>query len=320
MRKEKLYNTWTDMKRRAKKQNINIYYKWEKDYPAFKEWAYENGYIEGEVALVREDNNLDYDTNNFMFVPKYSHTIKHGYHKSRLYLLWANMRQKYSNPNNPQYKNYGAKGITASEEWQEFTNFKNWAEQNGYHQELLLDRKDLSQHFTPDNTIFTTRTNHSSKKNSPIINKSGTLNPMYKHGKHDTRLYNIWDSMKQRCMNEKQKDYKNYGRRGIEVCKEWLHFNSFYTWAIQNNYNSNLTLERLDNDGNYEPNNCCWKTLKEQARNKRTNHLISINGETMSIAELSEISGIPPKTLRYRIINNWPEEEILSAVDRTKKD
>ena len=57
MRKEKLYNTWTDMKRRAKKQNVNIYYKWERDYPAFKKWAYENGYIEGEVALVRENNN-----------------------------------------------------------------------------------------------------------------------------------------------------------------------------------------------------------------------------------------------------------------------
>lgn len=85
------------------------------------------------------------------------------------------------------------------------------------------------------------------------------------------RLYRIWANMKTRCYNQKNKNYKNYGGRGIKICNEWLHdFPSFYDWAMLHGYSDNLTIDRIDNDGNYEPSNCRWATPKEQRHNQRT--------------------------------------------------
>lgn len=96
------------------------------------------------------------------------------------------------------------------------------------------------------------------------------VNNCTSHRLSDTRLYSIWRGMKQRCYYQKHKDYHNYGGRGITVCDEWKNdFETFYAWAINNGYRDDLTIDRIDVDGNYETKNCRWSTLYEQAKNRR---------------------------------------------------
>lgn len=105
----------------------------------------------------------------------------------------------------------------------------------------------------------------------------------------DSRLYSIYRNMKYRCYSKNNKRYKDYGGRGIIICKDWLiHPENFYNWAINNGYRDDLTIDRIDNDGNYEPNNCRWITPKKQANNRRTNKFINISGNKYSIKEFSE--------------------------------
>lgn len=288
-----------------------VYEKWINSYTYFKEWALKKGYIEGKVALVRIDDILGFDESNCEFVDKDKRMEIHGGYKTKLYNLWTQMRRKCNNPTHKQFRLFGAKGIKYASEWNNFDHFQRWAMQNGYQEGLLLDRKDLNGDFKPSNCIFVKRKEHSNVKQSPII-KSGRDNFQFKHGMKNTRLYNIWDTMKQRCLNANQKDYKNYGGRGITVSEEWLEFSNFYNWSMANGYRDNLSVERVNVNGNYEPSNCLWVTTKEQARNTRRNHFYTYNGESKTIAEWSELSGIPPKTLRYRIINNWDAEDIFS--------
>ncbi len=139
------------------------------------------------------------------------------------------------------------------------------------------------------------------------------------HGRSKTRLMPIWLSMKQRCLNPHSRAYKNYGARGITVCDEWLNsFEAFEKWAIENGYDENAlrgecTLDRIDNNGNYEPSNCRWIAMSKQQRNKRTNRLITYKNETLSIAEWSRKLGIPYATIRGRLNAGKRMDEVLST-------
>jgi hypothetical protein len=135
------------------------------------------------------------------------------------------------------------------------------------------------------------------------------------HNMRGTRLYHIWDTMKARCYRPNSKDFKNYGARGIAICQEWRNdFLTFYHWANVHGYESHLTLDRKDVNGNYEPSNCRWATAKEQGNNTRVNRHITINGQKKTIAEWSDETGIGQKTLRYRIVTGWDEKDLLLPV------
>lgn len=132
------------------------------------------------------------------------------------------------------------------------------------------------------------------------------------HGKTNTRLFHIWQSMKQRCNDKNHQHYDCYGGRGISICEEWeSDFESFYNWSLEHGYMSNLSIDRIDNDGNYEPGNCRWVDQKTQANNKRNNKKYSYKGCEYSIAELSEMSGIKYTTLYNRLESGWELEKAM---------
>ena len=131
------------------------------------------------------------------------------------------------------------------------------------------------------------------------------------HGQHGTRIYRIWANMLSRCRNPKVRSYKDYGDRGIKVYDEWLIFENFYKWAIQSGYKENLTIDRIDVDGDYSPSNCRWATTKEQARNKRTSRIITYSGNEKVLQDWAHEYSINPSTLRARIESGWNIEDAL---------
>lgn len=133
------------------------------------------------------------------------------------------------------------------------------------------------------------------------------------HHETKTRLYEIWHGMKQRCNNPRNKDAHNYIDRGITVCQEWCDsFEAFRDWALVNGYRDDLSIDRINVNGNYCPENCRWSTAKEQGRNTRYNHLLTFNGKTQPIASWADEIGMDYYTLAKRIEYGWPAERALS--------
>ena len=133
------------------------------------------------------------------------------------------------------------------------------------------------------------------------------------HGKSNTRLFRIWAHIKDRCFNVNNDAYKNYGARGIIMCTEWKNnFMSFYIWANNNGYKDNLTIDRINNDGNYEPTNCRWITSEEQHKNTRKNKILQYNGESLCARDWSKRLNINYSTLLSRLKRGWNTEKALS--------
>lgn len=140
------------------------------------------------------------------------------------------------------------------------------------------------------------------------------------HGLAHTRIYKIWSDMKARCSNPKDTHFREYGARGITVCQEWQDdFMTFYNWSMTNGYTNELTLDRIDNNKGYSPNNCKYATRREQANNRRSNHFLTFNNETHSLSDWSRIMGIKYNALRNRIRRNWSIERALTTPVKTFK-
>jgi len=145
--------------------------------------------------------------------------------------------------------------------------------------------------------------------------KSGSLNNGFQDRVPE---YNAWAAMKDRCLNPKNAGFHNYGGRGITVCERWR--SSFETFLndMGGKPSPRHTLDRLDNDGPYCKENCRWATRQEQMNNVRYNHLLTLNGETQTMAEWSRRLGIPYATLKDRLRRGWPDEKVLSVKKRPR--
>lgn len=139
-------------------------------------------------------------------------------------------------------------------------------------------------------------------KSCGCLNDETRVSANTTHGMTYTKEYDVWKSMIQRCSYEKHPFFKNYGGRGILVCDRWKTFSNFF--ADMGPRPAKATLERKKNDGNYEPGNCCWASRSQQARNKRSNVLITFRGETKTLVEWSELTGIGAHAISARILRH----------------
>ena len=143
------------------------------------------------------------------------------------------------------------------------------------------------------------------------------------HGLSNTKEYAIWISMKNRCYNKNVPSYKDYGGRGIEVCEEWKNsFMNFYEWILQTRHSEDETIDRIDNDGNYEPSNCRWTTIDVQQNNRRICHYFTMNGKTQTLAMWCKELNLDYKRVHNRLFKlKWSFEDAISVpVNKSKRN
>lgn len=203
----------------------------------------------------------------------------------------------------------------------------------------LIVVKKAKNHITPCGTIltqwlckcdcgneiivYTKNLKNGNTKSCGCYHKEIAKQKSTKHGFRHTKLYFIFGAIKARCYNKKNTGYKNYGGRGIKVCDEWLNKENgsinFINWAINNGYKEGLTIDRINTNGDYSPNNCRWASMKEQSNNRRNNHYITINGKTKTLSQWLEIYKISSTQFYFRKRHGMNEVEALTT-HRMKKN
>jgi ABC-type transport system substrate-binding protein len=137
---------------------------------------------------------------------------------------------------------------------------------------------------------------------------------MWNHGDTGTKLNDVWKAMISRCYHSSNTSYDIYGGRGIEVCSEWrADYCEFRRWAMSHGYAEGLQIDRIDNDGDYSPENCRFVTRKQQCRNRSSNLLLTMNGITKTAIEWSEETGMKVGTIYSRKSYGWSDEKVLTA-------
>ena len=138
------------------------------------------------------------------------------------------------------------------------------------------------------------------------------------HGLTNTRIHRVWSSMKARCSSPA---YKNYFGRGITVCNEWVtSFENFYVWATANGYSDELTIDRIDTNGNYCPENCRWVSMKQQQNNRRNNRMVTYFGVVYTLSELADFLHLSNAALAWRINHGWKESDFALPVNLNNRN
>lgn len=140
------------------------------------------------------------------------------------------------------------------------------------------------------------------------------IKKMTVHNDWQSRLFSIWGGIKNRTSNPNVESFQRYGGRGIKICDEWQNsYIAFKEWSLSHGYAENLSIDRIDPNGDYTPDNCRWVTTKEQANNRRSNHYITHNGVTLTLMQWAEVTGIHCATIRGRLNRGWDVEASLSV-------
>lgn len=213
-------------------------------------------------------------------------------------LHYEMMRRCY-NASSVAYKDFGGKGIGVCEEWHDREIFKKWCIDNGWRKGLRVNRIDSSKGYSPDNCYLGEK-NKAKHGYSQMVKKRAKNQKLLKADLgldrfSDSPLYKKYVAMHSRCEQKSHPSYDNYGGRGIYVCDEWCGkygFINFYKWAIESGWKEGLTIDRIDNNQGYSPNNCKWSTSLEQSNNRRNSLKYIHNGEEMTLMQIAKFEGV----------------------------
>ena len=184
---------------------------------------------------------------------------------------------------------------------------------HGYERQFLCKCDCGNMIVTMLRSLRFERTTSCGCKQREVARQLGSSMRIYPDGDEERRIYSIWRGMKSRCYYKGNSSYARYGARGITVCAEWRNdFLSFFEWSKANGYKKGLTIDRIDNNGNYEPSNCRWVTPQVQSNNTRRNVFITHDGETHSISEWSRLTGINRTTLQLRVSRGCSDDLLFA--------
>lgn len=223
--------------------------------------------------------------------------------------LHYEMMKRCYNENSVAFKDYGAKGITVCDEWHDREVFRKWCKENGWNKELRLQRIDCSKGYYPSNCYFGVTNKKKSDKNR-LNRERAKENKEFKrkYGIErftDERINTIFHSMHERCERKSHPNFSYYGGRGISVCEQWSGKRGIYNfvmWAYENGYKDNLTIDRINNDLGYSPENCRWATYYEQGSNKRNNKLFDYLGGRYTLSLIARNENVSRNKLEYRLV------------------
>lgn len=243
-------------------------------------------------------------------------------------LHYEMMRRCY-NPNSIAYNSYGAKGITVCKEWHDREQFKKWCLENGWNKNVRLNRKDGNGNYCPDNCYFG---NHSTKredsypqiqikKRNEKINKKDSVGIVGRLV--DDELYTTFRSMHARCERKSNENYYRYGGRGITVCAEWSGKEGFYNfkkWCNENKWEKGITIDRIDNNKGYSPDNCRLVNITMQANNKRNTIYCDYLGIKVPLGIIAKNENVKYGLLYARVVKNgMTVSEALAGIKRKYK-